>query len=304
MTNQVLVSTPMREANTLERAQFAVPPGACDSHVHVFESADRYPHVDAPHYTLPDGSLAKLQRMTEQLSLERYIIVQPSFYGTDNRCMLDALDRSGGRARGVAMVDESVTDAQLQDMHDRGVRALRLDLFLRASLPLAELVRYIRASAARVKPLGWHLQFYTPGRVVRELIPHLGEIDVDFVVDHMGYMLESDGLTRSDFDRLLAAMKSGRGWMKLSGPYRVAKDGNYERLRPLARAIVEELPQRVIWGSDWPHIPDGSRDTGELLNLLADWIPDDTARDRVLAQNPGRLFGFAEATTHTSGAMQ
>jgi predicted TIM-barrel fold metal-dependent hydrolase len=294
MTNEVLTSTPTRDAFTLTRPDFEVPAGACDSHVHVFESEDKYPHVDKPHYTLPDGPLTKLTQMADFLGLAHYIIVQSSFYGTDNRCLLDALDNAGTRARGVAMVDETVTDAELQDMHRRGVRALRLDLFLRAALPTSQIVEYIERSARRIKALGWHLQFYTPGKVVRDLIPFLGHLDADFVIDHMGYMLESDGLTRQDFDRLLSALKDGRGWMKLSGPYRLAKDGNYERLRPLARAIVEELPDRVIWGSDWPHIPDGRRDTGALLNLLADWIPEADARQRILSDNPARLFGFGK----------
>jgi predicted TIM-barrel fold metal-dependent hydrolase len=293
MTNDILTSTPTRDASTLTRPDFDLPPGACDSHVHVFEPEDRYPHVDRPHYTLPDGPLAKLDRMADFLGLANYVIVQSSFYGTDNRCLLDALDAAGTRARGVAMVDETVSDAQLQDMHRRGVRALRLDLFLRASLPTPQIVQYIQRSARRVQSLGWHLQFYTPGKVVRDLIPCLADIDADFVIDHMGYMLESDGLTRQDFDRLLAALQKGRGWMKLSGPYRLAKDGNYDRLRPLARAIVQDIPDRVIWGSDWPHIPDGGRDTGALLNLLAHWIPEADARRRILSDNPARLFGFA-----------
>jgi predicted TIM-barrel fold metal-dependent hydrolase len=113
----------------------------------------------------------------------------------------------------------------------------------------------------------------------------------------MGYMLESDGLTSSDFDRLLKAVADGRGWLKLSAPYRLAKDGNFERLRPLARSIVAAIPDRVIWGSDWPHIPEGGRDTGELLNLLLDWAPDGADRERILASNPQRLYGFGEGTT-------
>jgi predicted TIM-barrel fold metal-dependent hydrolase len=282
----------MRDAKTLSPPAFALPPLACDSHVHVFESEDRYPHVPEPHYTLPDGRLRQLQAALGALGVERFVIVQPSFYGTDNRCMLDALEAAGNSARGVAMVDDQVGTEQLAQMHRSGVRALRLDLFLRSSLPTAQIARFIQSSVARVGPLDWHVQFYTPGWVVRELIPMLPEIECDFVIDHMGYMLESDGLTRADFDRLLRAVQQGRGWFKLSGPYRLAKDGNYARLKPLAQAIVEAVPDRVVWGSDWPHIPEGGRDTGELLNLLADWIPDAAARQKILVDNPARLFGF------------
>jgi len=292
MSSEILVSKPMRDASTLARPQFDVPAGACDSHVHVFGPAARYPRVAQPHYTLPDGNLPQLESALGALGVERFVIVQPSFYGTDNNCMLDALDQAGPRARGVAMVDDGTGLDELQAMHARGVRALRLDLFLRSGLPTAQLHRFIEQSIERTRPLGWHVQFYTPGWVVRDLIPALPDLASDFVIDHMGYMLESDGLTRADFDRLLRAVHDGKGWFKLSGPYRLAKDGNYARLRPLAQAIVAAVPDRVIWGSDWPHIPEGGRDTGELLNLLGDWIPDAAARSKVLADNPARLFGF------------
>lgn len=292
MSDDILTSKPMRAAQTLARPAFAVPAGACDSHVHVFGPAERYPRVPKPHYTLPDGNLDQLRSALGALGVERFVIVQPSFYGTDNRCMLDALDLAGPAGRGVAMVEENVSEEELALMHRRGVRALRLDLFLRSGLPTAELAAYIHRSVRQTRALGWHVQFYTPGWVVRDLIPYLGEIESDFVIDHMGYMLESDGLTRADFDRLLRAVADGRGWFKLSGPYRLAKDGNYARLQPLARAIVEAVPDRVIWGSDWPHIPEGARDTGELLNLLGEWIPEDEARRKILVDNPARLFGF------------
>jgi 2-pyrone-4,6-dicarboxylate lactonase len=292
MSSTILTSKPMRDAHTLSRPAFAMPAGACDAHVHVFEAAERYPSVATPHYTLPDGSLAKLERMTQVLALNRIVIVQPSYYGTDNSCMLDALGTAGTRARGVAMVAENCTDEDLNAMHARGVRALRLDLFLRSSWPTTAIIAYIEHSVRRTRTLGWHVQFYTPGWVVRDLLPFLAGLDADFVIDHMGYMLEGDGLTDSDFERLLGVVREGRGWIKLSAPYRLAGDGNFERLTPKARAIIEAAPDRVIWGSDWPHIPEGGKDTGALLNLLSDWAPDAAARERVLVTNPARLFGF------------
>jgi predicted TIM-barrel fold metal-dependent hydrolase len=292
MSSPILISKPMRDADSLSRPRFAMPADACDSHVHVFEAATRYRAVDAPHYTLPDGGLAKLQRMAAVLSLGRFVIVQPSYYGTDNSCMLDALVQAGPCARGVAMVTETCTDEELAAMHARGVRALRLDLFLRSSWSTADIIGYIRRSVRRTHAIGWHVQFYTPGWVVRDLLPFLAELDAEFVIDHMGYMLESDGLTDSDFERLLKVLRGGRGWIKLSAPYRLAKDGNFERLRPMARSIIEAAPERVIWGSDWPHIPEGGKDTGELLNLLAEWAPDPADRQRILVSNPAKLFGF------------
>ena len=292
MSTIPLVSKPMRDAGTLTRPAFLMPRFACDSHVHIFEDPSRYASVKTPHYTLPDGGLAKLQRMIGVLGLERFVIVQPSYYGTDNRCLLDALSVAGPCARGVAMVDENCTDEELSAMHRRGVRALRLDLFLRSSWATADICAYVERAVRRTRAIGWHVQFYTPGWVVRDLLPFLGKLDADFVIDHMGYMLESDGLGPADFDRLIGMIRGGRGWIKLSAPYRLAKDGNFERLRPMARALVEAAPDRVIWGSDWPHIPEGGRDTGALLNLLADWVPDEGMRTRILVSNPARLFGF------------
>ena len=264
MSTIPLASKPMRGADTLTRPTFLMPRFACDSHVHVFEAASRYASVESPHYTLPDGDFAKLQRMIGVLGLERFVIVQPSYYGTDNRCMLDALSVAGPCARGVAMVEDNCTDEELNAMHRRGVRALRLDLFLRSNWATADIWAYVERAVRRTRAIGWHVQFYTPGWVVRDLLPYLGKLDADFVIDHMGYMLESDGLGPADF----------------------------ERLRPMARAIVEAAPDRVIWGSDWPHIPEGGRDTGALLNLLADWVPDEGIRTRILVSNPARLFGF------------
>lgn len=201
----------MRDADTLTRPAFLMPRFACDSHVHIFEDASRYASVKTPHYTLPDGGLANLQRMIGVLGLERFVIVQPSYYGTDNRCLLDALSVAGPCARGVAMVDENCTDEELSAMHRRGVRALRLDLFLRSSWATADICAYVERAVRRTRAIGWHVQFYTPGWVVRDLLPFLGRLDADFVIDHMGYMLESDGLGPADFDRLIGMIPGGPG---------------------------------------------------------------------------------------------
>ena len=292
MSDEILTSTPMRPIERIERPHFAVPPGTCDAHMHVFGAADTYPHVPKPHYTLPDGKLEHYLRLMEVLGIERFIIVQPSFYGTDNSCLLDALEQAGSKARGVVMFDPEVRDSELDRFHAAGVRAVRLDLFKRAREPLAAIQDYVRQTAARVARLGWHLQFYVPGYVVRELIPFLATLQVDFVIDHMGYMLEEDGLRPADFAALLELTRSGRGWLKLSGPYRIAKDKGYGAVEHIARQIVDAAPGRAIWGSDWPHIPNSQRDTGELLNLLPAWASDERTRQRILVDNPARLFGF------------
>jgi predicted TIM-barrel fold metal-dependent hydrolase len=218
------------------------------------------------------------------------VLVQPTFYGTDNSLLLDVLRRTGARCRGVVRIDEDTSDATLDGYHALGVRAIRLDLFARATLPKAELIAYIRRMAARATPRGWHLQFYAPGTVVRDLLPFLADLEDSFVIDHMGYMLEADGLTSVDFDRLLRVLEQGRCWIKLSGPYRIAKQKPLSSVQPLGRALVATRPDRLLWGSDWPHLPNGQRDTGELINLLADWAPDPADRHQILVDSPDHLF--------------
>jgi predicted TIM-barrel fold metal-dependent hydrolase len=285
---QILQTRPMRAAETNTRPRFAMPAGACDAHFHVFEPG--FPHVPDPLYTFPDGTLEQYLRMTEVLGIERMVLVQPTFYGTDNRLLAEALRRAGSRCRGVVRIEEDTPDSELDRYHGLGVRAIRLDLFARASWPTADIIAYVRRMAARATPRGWHIQFYSPGTIVRDLLPFLADLEDHFVIDHMGYMLEADGLTRADFDRLLGVLGQGSCWIKLSGPYRIAKTKPLSYVEPLGRALVSARPDRLIWGSDWPHLPDGQRDTGELLNLLADWAPDEADRHRILSESPGHLF--------------
>ena len=281
----ILQCTPIRAAGTLAPPAFAMPAGACDAHFHVFEPG--YPHVPDPLYTFPDGTVEAYLAMTEVLGIERMILVQPTFYGTDNSLLADVLKRLGPRCGGVVRIDEDTTGAELNAFHDIGVRAIRLDLFARASWPTEEIIAYIRRMAARATPRGWHLQFYTPGRIVRDLLPFLADLEDTFVIDHMGYLTESD----PDFERrLLTLMTQGSCWIKISGAYRVAKAKPLSSVTPWARALVAVRPDRLIWGSDWPHLPDGQRDTGEILNLLADWVAAAEARQTILVDGPTRLF--------------
>lgn len=288
-----LVSQPMRPAETNQPPAFAVPQDACDVHMHVFGPLDRFPCVAHPHYTLPDGTLSQFQRLMPVLGLERFIIVQPSFYGTDNACLLEALTAAGEQARGVVMIEPTIEDTELDRFHALGVRGVRLDLFKRSDKSLSSIQDYITFMAARIARLGWHLQFYAPGWIVRDLIDFLGTFKSEFVIDHMGYMLEEDGLTEADFMKLLGLMRDGQCWLKLSGPYRIAKKRGYAAVEALAKSIVDAAPNRALWGSDWPHIPESGRDTGELLNLLTKWAPDPAVRQAILADNPRRLFGFS-----------
>ena len=288
MPGDILETTPMRAAASNTKPVFAMPPGSCDAHFHVFEAG--YPHVPDPLYTFPDATLEQYLALTDVLGIERMVLVQPTYYRTDNSLLLDVLRKVGSRCRGVVQIDEDVTDAELDRYHALGVRAIRLDLFSRAAWPTEEIIAYVRRMAARATPRGWHLQFYTPGTIVRNLLPFLADLEDTFVIDHMGYMLEADGLTRADFERLLGVLAYGNCWIKLSGPYRIAKNKPLASVEPIGRALVAARADRLIWGSDWPHLPNGQRDTGELLNLLPDWAPDEADRQRILVDSPNTLF--------------
>ena len=284
----VLTTTPMRSATTNTVPRFALPAGSCDTHFHVFEPG--YPHVTNPLYTFPDGTVEQYLRLVEFLGFERMVLVQPTYYGTDNSLTVDTLRRLGPRCRAVVRVEDGVTSGELDRLHEAGARAIRLDLFARADWPVVDLVSYIRAVSELARPRGWHLQFYSPGWVIRDLVPFLATFEDPFVIDHMGYMLASDGLTGDDFERLLAVLAQGSCWIKLSGPYRLAKDKPMSTVEQTGRALVATRPDRLLWGSDWPHLPNGQRDTGQVLNLLSDWAPDAQDRRKILVDGPTQLF--------------
>lgn len=292
MTTTPLQTLPMRPADSNTRPSFAMPPGSCDTHFHAFEPG--YPHVAQPLYTFPDGTVSAYLALLDVLAIERMVLVQPTFYGTDNTLALDVLRRVGERCRAVVRVPEDIPDAELDRFHDLGVRAIRLDLFARANQPRTEIIDYVRRMAARTRSRGWHLQFYTPGTVVRDLLDFLADFDEPFVIDHMGYMKSDDGLTAADTDRLLAVLRDNDNcWIKLSGAYRIAKDKPLSTLDGFGRDLVQTRPGGLLWGSDWPHLPNGQRDTGELLELLAVWAPDPLDRQTILVDSPARLF-FAD----------
>ncbi len=288
MTEPLPVPTPMRDAETNTKPLFQVPKNSCDTHFHVFEPG--YDTVPDPLYAFPDGNLQQYLRVLNWLGIERMVLVQPTYYGTDNSLLVDVLKKVGPQCRGVVRIEEDAPDKELDAYHDLGVRAIRLDLFTRASWPLEDIVAYVRRMADRARPRGWHLQFYTPGTVVRDLLPFFEDFEDVFVIDHMGYMKESDGLTQADFDRLVRVLDGGSCYIKLSGAYRIAKDKPLSSVKPLGRALVEARPNRLVWGSDWPHLLDGQRDTGELLNLLAEWAPNAEDREEILVKSPARLF--------------
>jgi predicted TIM-barrel fold metal-dependent hydrolase len=270
----------------------AVPPNAWDCHAHIFGPVEQYPFVPERSYTPPPASIQAYQRMLSALGLERAVIVQPSVYGTDNRCTYDAVAASGGRWRGIAVVDPSANTHELRRLHDAGFRGVRINLLFKGGLAMEILEQVARLIA----PLGWHLQLLIDGRDLAELAPRLRRLPVRFVIDHMGHMPAQLGLAHPGFTALLALIREGNCWVKLSGAYRISTQPYpYEDAAPIAKALVEAAPERMVWGSDWPHpsFQGAMPVDATLLDLLASWVPDSRTRQRILTTNPAELYDFA-----------
>lgn len=282
------------------RPSFELPRGACDSHFHVFGPVGRYPAAKTARYDPPDEALEAYLHLMRNLGFERFVFVQPSVYGIDNACMLDAMRQLDPAVRrGVVDVDElSTSDAELADLHKLGVRALRVNVA--TTLPrkdgLAAVMKpRILRLAKLARELGWHLDFLSPGWLLLDLLPTLRELDVKFSIGHFGVFAARDGMERSGFAEFLqlVADGSGRCWMKLSGPYRCSDADEFSDLQPFAEALIAQAPGQLLWGSDFPYLSFEERVvTTQLVNKLQDWAPDPALRQKILVENPARLFGF------------
>ncbi|MCK8783469.1 amidohydrolase family protein [Roseomonas sp. NAR14] len=270
------------------------PPGSTDCHFHINGPYDRYPLDAGRSYTPPEALVPQYRRMAEILGLDRHVVVQPSVFGTDNRCTLDSLDLLGrADSRAIVVIDEGIDDAALRDMAGRGAVGVRFNAVSGNGTPLAQL----DALARRLAPLGWHIQIYARGEQLIGLAPALQRLPVPVVLDHMGGVQSSRGVASPEFRALLGLLESGRAWVKLSG-YRSSSQGHpYTDVAPMARALLAAAPERCVWGTDWPH-PNLYGDTpmpddGELLDRLGEWAPTEALRRQVLVENPARLYGFA-----------
>ncbi|GGG17906.1 2-pyrone-4,6-dicarboxylate hydrolase [Caldovatus sediminis] len=273
------------------RPSWRGPAGSCDCHFHIFGPFDRYPLSPGRGYTPAECLIPAYRRVAEALGIERMVVVQPSIYGTDNACTLDATEEFGlDHARAVVVIDEATDPAALAAMARRGACGVRFNAVSGNGTPLDQL----DALARRIAPLGWHLQLYTHGDTLAELAPRLAALPVPVVVDHMGGVRAADGLNGRGFQALLRLLDGGRAWVKLCG-YRISSDGPpYADVAPFARALLAAAPERCVWGTDWPH-PSLDRhmpDDGALFDLLGGWAPDTATRRRVLVDNPAALYGF------------
>jgi predicted TIM-barrel fold metal-dependent hydrolase len=283
---------------------FEVPAGACDCHVHIIGDPHRYAMVPTRTYTPPQASVEALLALQSALHLTRVVVVQPSFYGTDNRCTVDALRALGARARGIAVIDEYATDEQLDGLQQAGIRGVRVNLETAGMTDPSAALDKLWAAAARVSGRGWHVQCYTRLSMVAALKDEIGALPVPVVLDHFAGAQAEGG--QPGLSALLALVGSGNVYVKLSAPYRISKQPGYGDVAPLARALVETRADRMLWGSDWPHTnsarspgsgietisPFTPIDDGASLNLFAEWVPDPATRRQILVDNPARLYGF------------
>lgn len=268
-----------------------VPKGACDCHAHVIEPQTVLPYVANRTYTPPPASLAAYKAMHRTLGIERAVIVQPSFYGTDNSVTLRAIMQYGSNCRGIAVVDDSITDDELEAMHAGGIRGLRYNLIFAGGVGLESLERM----AARVQPLGWHIQLLIQGAMIAELEQSLMQLPVPAIIDHMGHIETVAGLDQPGFKALLRLAGAGKAWVKLSGNYRVSiEKPDFSDAVPFAKALIDASPEHMVWGTDWPHpaMSDFMPDDGLLMDALFTYTDDPRIIKRILANNPATLYGF------------
>jgi len=285
---------------------FEVPAGACDCHTHVFGPSDRYPLDPGRGYTPGDALLEDLLALHDRLGIGRVVIVHPSPYGADNRATVDAVRALGDRGRGVAVIDGATTDEALRDMHAAGVRGVRVNLESAGIHDPAVAAARLSAAAARVAPLGWHLQTYTGLDQIAALGGLLGSLPVPLVVDHYGLARASAGPSQPGMEVLLGLLRSGRAYVKLSAPHRISSLPDGADAAPIARALAAANPERILWGSDWPHPggrpgvtrdreriePFNPVDDGAALSRIASWLDDPALVRRMLVENPARLYDF------------
>lgn len=286
-----------------------LPRHGCDCHVHVFGPFDRFSLAAERAYTPGPASIESLTSLLQGLGLSRVVIVQASPQGTDNACLVDAMQQINTghalQARGVAVIDEHTTQAQLQAMHVAGVRGVRVNLES-AGQHNPEVARQLmRRTAEQVAALGWHVQTYTSLDVIASIADTLATLPVPVVIDHFGRSTASKGVNQSGFDRLLDLVASGRAWVKLSAAQRISDLADCEDARPVARALVEANPQRMLWGTDWPHPgawpgqprspervePFHPINDARALQRMSEWLSADEWV-AMLQDNPARLYDF------------
>jgi predicted TIM-barrel fold metal-dependent hydrolase len=272
------------------KPKYSPPIGACDSHCHIFGPAAKFPYAPERRYTPPDAPKETLRALHDHLGISRAVLVQASCHGGDNRAMLDAIAWSRGAWRGVAMVGDEATERELDALHEGGVRGVRFN-FVR-HLGGAPDPRVFERTLATVEPLGWHVVLHFDAEDIETHADVFRKLRVPFVIDHMGRVDAAHGLGQKPFAMLLELMRNPLAWVKVSGPERISAAGKpFHDAMPFAAALAKAAPDRVLWGTDFPH-PNVKTmpNDGELVDLFALTIPDEALRKRILVDNPTRLY--------------
>lgn len=278
---------------TLMPPRLTLPSDACDSHLHILGPAARYPYSHDRIYTPPDCLLPEYLALRRSLGLSRSVLVQPSVYGADNTALLESLRILGESARGVVVLNGTESDSELRDMDATGVKGVRVNLVDMKSpatgIPIDALLRV----QDRISPLGWHLELLI--HVDRH--PHLAEaldcLEIPVVFGHMGYLSRSAKPDHPGMKGMLALMMEGRAWAKITGPYRIDVAGPpYELAAEVARWLAQHCMERLVWGSDWPHVmvTGTMPHDADLLNAVTEWIPDRKQQKALFSTNPARLY--------------
>ena len=272
---------------------FTPPPGATDAHCHIFGPAQRFPFAPEATYIPPDSGIDDFEVLQERLGLSRAVFVQASCHGTDNTAMVDALLRGNGRYAGVAMIDESFSEADIGALHDAGVRGIRFNFV--AHLGGAPELDVFWRLVDRVQQFGWHIVLHFDAKDLPRYAELLDRMPCPYVIDHMARLDAAAGLGQEPFEALLELMSDERAWVKVSGAERLTAGGTlpYDDVVPYAQALIAAAPDRVLWGTDWPH-PNVRHmpDDGDLVDTLAAFAPDESARNQILVTNPQALYDF------------
>jgi D-galactarolactone isomerase len=271
-----------------------IPDASVDCHHHIYDN--RFPYDAGTTLRPPDASVSHYRQLQARLGMRRSVVVQPSSYGADNSCLVDALSQFGDDARGIAVIDRRTTDDDLEKLDAAGVRGIRFNL----SRPAGAGAELLEELAARVGPLGWHVQLHTLGDSYPALESALMKLSTTLVIDHLGRIPGSAGLTHPGFATMRRLVDKGNTWVKVSGAYHDSSDGapSYADTGRLASAWLRHAPERVVWGTDWPHVAAmaGEKpmpDDAQLLDLLGKWLPRQELLHSVLVDNPIKLYGFS-----------
>jgi predicted TIM-barrel fold metal-dependent hydrolase len=282
-----------------------LPAHACDCHSHIIGPYNRFPMVESRVYTPPMASVDQLKEMHEELGIQRSVLIQPSFYGTDNSCLLDALGQLGRSGRGIAVISDSPSTSELDRLRSAGVVGIRINQTGGTKDP-AVLQRVLEGAGRQAAELGWHVQVFFPMKLIAALAPTIAASPAPFVLDHFAGA-NATGATQEGFDRVIGLVKDGKAYVKLTAPYHEAPAPDYPGMGELAAAFVKANSRRILWGTDWPHT-DSRKVAGRgrddispfypikneiLLMKFFQWIPDASLRKRILVDNPATLFRFS-----------